>query len=121
MPGQAVLLSISKHSTQSKMKISFAFFLLGLAYTSAAPEMRFSCSECREEMHKLGGMVKYGAKDIADYLTANYCPTLPADSEACEHDLSRHYVGMLYTIVNHYFVDGAVHICQTMGVCDARR
>eukprot|EP00091_Calanus_sinicus_P020227 TRINITY_DN541_c0_g1_i15.p1 TRINITY_DN541_c0_g1~~TRINITY_DN541_c0_g1_i15.p1 ORF type:complete len:189 (-),score=61.61 TRINITY_DN541_c0_g1_i15:3-569(-) len=103
------------------MKISLACLLLGLAFTSAAPDARFSCSECVDEMHKLGGMVKYGAKDIMDYLTANYCPTLPEDSHACEHDLSRHYIGMLYTIVNHFFVDGAVHICQTMGVCDARR
>merc|ERR1719420_90879 len=28
---------------------------------------------------------------------------------------------MLYSVVNHYFVDGAVHVCQTMGVCDARK
>merc|ERR1719317_1645623 len=55
-----------------------------------------------------------------EYLTANYCPTLPEDSEACDHDISRGDVGMLYSIVNHYFVDGAVHVCQTMGVCDAR-
>ena len=24
-------------------------------------------------------------------------------------------------IVHHYFMDGAVHVCQTMGVCDAMR
>merc|ERR1739838_1080167 len=94
---------------------------LGLSYTLAAPDTRFTCSECVDEMHKLGGMVKYGAKDIEQYLVANYCPTLPEDSHACEHDLGRHYIGMLYTIVNHFFVDGAVRICQTMGVCDARR
>merc|ERR1711875_112504 len=108
---------ISPHFT---MKTSLALLLLGLAYTYAAPDPRFSCHECTDEMHKLGWMVKYAAKDIMEYLTANYCPTLPEDSHACDHDISRWYVGMLYSVVNHYFVYGAVHICQTMGVCDAR-
>ena len=102
------------------MKTSLALLLLGLAYTYAAPDPRFTCHECTDEMHKLGYMVKYAAQDIMEYLTANYCPTLPEDSEACDHDISRWYVGMLYSVVNHYFVDGAVHVCQTMGVCDAR-
>ena len=57
---------------------------------------------------------------MKEYLTANYCPTLPEDSHACDHDISRWYVGMLYSVVEHFFVDGAVHVCQTMGVCDAK-
>ena len=32
-----------------------------------------------------------------------------------------HMYAFQFAIVNHFFVDGAVHICQTMGVCDARR
>merc|ERR1739842_27428 len=112
--------SLVKSSTELTMKFCLALLLLGLAYASGAPDPRFSCHECTDEMHKLGFMVKYAAKDIMEYLTANYCPTLPEDSHACEHDISRWYVGMLYTVVNHYFVDGAVHVCQTMGVCDAR-
>merc|ERR1711913_141978 len=112
--------SLVKSSTEPTMKSCLALLLLGLAYASGAPDPRFSCHECTDEMHKLGFMVKYAAKDIMEYLTANYCPTLPEDSHACEHDISRWYVGMLYTVVNHYFVDGAVHVCQTMGVCDAR-
>jgi len=103
------------------MKSSLALLLLGVASTFAAPDPRFTCHECTDEMHKLGYMVKYAAQDIMEYLTANYCPTLPEDSHACEHDISRWYVGMLYSVVNHYFVDGAVHVCQTMGVCDARK
>merc|ERR1712218_42447 len=31
------------------------------------------------------------------------------------------YVGMLYAIVEHYFVDGALHVCQTGGVCEAAK
>merc|ERR1711920_676283 len=52
------------------------------------------------------------------YLAANYCPTTN-DEEFCVERLSRYYVGMLYAIVNHYFVDGGLHICQTMGQCEA--
>merc|ERR1711973_1053461 len=74
----------------------------------AAPEARFSCSECVDEMHKLGWMVKMAAVPIHDYLAANYCPTLNEDQQWCEEALSRHYV-----------VDGAIHVCQTGGACDA--
>ena len=58
--------------------------------------------------------------EIAGYLTDNYCPTLPEDSEACQHDLPRHYVEMLTAVVDHYFVEGALHICEAWGVCHAR-
>merc|ERR1711928_118877 len=50
----------------------------------AAPEARFSCSECVDEMHKLGWMVKMGAVPIHDYVAANYCPTLGEDQGWCE-------------------------------------
>ena len=33
---------------------------------------------------------------------------------------SRYYVGMLFAVVEHWFVDGALHVCQTAGTCDAR-
>merc|ERR1711997_565273 len=85
----------------------------------AAPEARFSCSECVDEMHKLGWMVKMGAVPIHDYIAANYCPTLGEDQGWCEEKVSRYYVGMLFAIVEHYFVDGAIHVCQTGGACDA--
>ena len=55
---------------------------------------------------------------------ANYCPTVDGhhghDQQWCEDQLSKYYVGMLFAVVEHYFVDGAVHICQTFGVCDAK-
>merc|ERR1711994_1028049 len=54
-----------------------------------------SCSECVDEMHKLGWMVKMGAVPIHDYVAANYCPTLGEDQGWCEEALSRYYVGML--------------------------
>merc|ERR1711950_112426 len=100
--------------TVLKMKtIILVSFLAAAAL--AAPEARFSCSECVDEMHKLGWMVKMGAVPIHDYVSANYCPTLGEDQAWCEEALSRFYVGMLFAVVEHYFVDGAVHVWQTGG------
>ena len=87
-----------------------------------------------------------GAIPIHDYIRDNYCPTL--DSTAAQHfcedslskylmsststflldfnadctstSTSRYYVGMLFAVVEHWFVDGALHVCQTAGTCDAR-
>jgi hypothetical protein len=86
----------------------------------AAPEARFSCEECVFEMHNLERLIKAGAHDIREYLIANYCPTL--DEEIghhiqCEEDLTKYYIGMLDMVVRHWFVDGAVHVCMTMGIC----
>ena len=67
-----------------------------------------------------------------------------SQQEFCVEKLARYYIGMLVrmmwieivatlfgqeisslitqdAIVHHYFMDGAVHVCQTMGVCDAMR
>merc|ERR1712211_121299 len=99
-----------------KTMILVSFFA---TVASAAPEARFSCSECVDEMHKLGWMVKMAAVPIHDYLAANYCPTLNEDQQWCEEALSRYYVGALFAVVEHYFVDGAIHVCQTGGACDA--
>merc|ERR1712211_112006 len=84
-----------------------------LAGAMAAPESRFLCSECVDEMHKLGHMVKMGAVYIHDYIRDTYCPTHGDHQHFCRESLSRYYVGMLYAIVEHYFVDGALHVCQT--------
>ena len=52
-------------------------------------------------------------------MTANYCPTLEGDHvQQCEEHLANSYPDMLMMIVNHFFVDGAQHICMAMGVCD---
>merc|ERR1712119_144023 len=104
---------------QRKMKVTLFLVLVGLSYSTAGPGPRFTCEECVHEMRELAFMIKFVAKDIQDYLTANYCPTLPEDDHACEHDLAHHYIGMLYSVVTHFFVDGAVHVCQTAGICDA--
>merc|ERR1711970_324402 len=101
----------------SEMLVSF-LSLLALSGVLAAPETRFTCDECVNEMRDLGWLIYGGAQDIEDYLLANYCPTLE-DEGLCKHDLPGQYVKMLYAIVMHYFVDGALHMCQTGGVCDA--
>merc|ERR1719510_1765025 len=51
------------------------------------------------------------------YLTANYCPGLEGHEEQCENDLTRNYVQMLFMIVQHFFVDGAQHICEAWNIC----
>jgi len=86
----------------------------------AAPNLRMTCTECVEEMHHLGRHMHEGAPYIAEYLKDNFCPTVQ-DVEECEEHLVRYYVHQLGAIVEHFFVDGAVHICQTAGTCDVVR
>merc|ERR1711935_186455 len=87
------------------------------------PEQRFLCSECVDEMHGLGWMVKMAAPDLHDYIRDFYCPSLSttAGQHFCTDKLSKYYVGMLFAVVQHYFVDGALHVCQTGGLCDAAK
>merc|ERR1739838_370925 len=70
--------------------------LLAVIRAMGAPDPRFTCSECVDEMHKMAHLVGQKAKDIQNYLIANYCPTVN-DQEMCEEDLSRYYIGMLFT------------------------
>merc|ERR1712141_874193 len=81
-----------------------------IAAASAAPEARFSCEECVREMHGLAAMVKMGAIPIHDYIRDNYCPSL--DSTAAQH--------FCEDSLSNYYVDGALHVCQTSGTCSAR-
>merc|ERR1712055_1023258 len=113
----------STRSRVSHKMMKVALLLLPLiAAVFTAPEARFTCEECVREMHGLAAMVKMGAIPIHDYLRDNYCPTLEstAAQHFCEDSLSKYYVGMLFAVVEHYFVDGALHVCQTSGTCSAR-
>merc|ERR1712223_296247 len=94
----------------SRMMFRVSLLLPLLAAASAAPEARFLCSECVREMHGLAAMVKMGAIPIHDYIRDNYCPTLDstAAQHFCEDSLSKYYVGMLFAVVEHWFVDGAL-------------
>merc|ERR1712126_526245 len=47
-------------------------------------------------------------------------PRLHRSSALLRDSLSKYYVGMLFGVVEHYFVDGALHVCQTAGTCSAR-
>merc|ERR1712099_55738 len=111
----------SAFSQDPTMLALSAFVLLTSVACLLQPANGFSCSECVHEMRKLGLMVQQGAVPIHDYVAANYCPTLGEDQGWCEEALSRYYVGMLFAIVEHYFVDGAIHVCQTGGACDAAK
>merc|ERR1712179_755725 len=68
-----------------------------------------NCQECVNEMHGLSFLIKQGAGDIMNFLTANYCPGLTGHEEQCENDLTKNYVQMLFMVVQHFFVDGAQH------------
>merc|ERR1712112_411817 len=88
--------------------------------TTPGDEDNFSCEECVREMRDLGYLIQAGAPFIEAYLAENYCPTIEDPEDRCEEDLSQGYSRMLGAIVNHYFIDGALHICQTGGLCDVR-
>ena len=48
----------------------------------------------------------------------DYCPSLGEEMiESCEEKLAHSYIAMLEMIVQHFFVDGAQHICQAWGAC----
>merc|ERR1719216_233008 len=64
-----------------------------------------NCQECVNEMHGLS------------FLIANYCPGLTGHEEQCENDLTKNYVQMLFMVVQHFFVDGAQHICEAWNFC----
>ena len=78
-----------------------------------------NCQECVNEMHGLSFLIKQGAGDMMAYLTANYCPGLegPENVAMCESDLTKNYVQMLFMVVQHFFVDGAQHICEAWNFC----
>ena len=82
-------------STKTIHNSFVAVLLLGLACTSAAPDARFKCSECVDEMHKLGGVVRFGAKDIMDYLTANYYP--PCQKTAMHYNMTSPVTTLVYS------------------------
>merc|ERR1712098_884593 len=96
---------------------STSIMLLSLVVLSALSGVlsspRFSCEECVREMHGLGGLIREAAPFIEEYLASNYCPTV--DAHHCEENLTVDYVRALYAIVEHYFIDGALHVCQTEG------
>merc|ERR1712012_339235 len=70
-----------------QIKMRAIVLLSLLAGAMAAPESRFLCSECVDEMHKLGHMVKMGAVYIHDYIRDTYCPTLGDHQHFCRESL----------------------------------
>jgi len=98
-----------------KTLVFLSLFFLGAL---ASEDTRFSCNECVREMHNLGRLIYDGAPHIEEYLKDAYCPTIDVDQEMCREDLTAGYAYMLFAVVNHFFVDGALHVCQTGGVCD---
>merc|ERR1711872_410752 len=99
-------MGVSSSQLASIMRSLFIVSLI-LGFSMSAPDMRMTCEECVREMHSLGRIVKEGAPAIVEYLRGNYCPTVH-DVEECEQHLVKYYVGQLFAIVEHYFIDGAL-------------
>merc|ERR1712241_76928 len=72
--------------SNTDMKV-FALLFLAAACLASPDPRQMTCDECGEEMHRMSFIVKLKAREIEQYLTANYCPPLPEDSHACDHDL----------------------------------
>ena len=105
-------------STVSHLTEMLLLLLLSLLSLTAGQlsEPTISCSECLSEMESLGELVSQGSHTIQQFLISNYCPGL-AGTEECEDLLVKNYVPMLELVVQHYFVQGANHICSAWGVC----
>merc|ERR1712158_101880 len=104
--------TLTTTTTSTMLKL---VLLLSVASLGSA----LNCQECVKEMHSLGFLVKQASPEIMAFLTENYCPGLTGHEEQCENDLTKNYVGALWMVVEHFFVDGAQHICQAWGFCDA--
>merc|ERR1719430_1662550 len=88
-----------------------------LASALAAPETRFSCSECVEEMRGLGHLVKMGAVTIHEYiiyLEQNFCLD---DWEDCKHLVVEHFANMHTMAMEKFFIP--TEICMSEPVCGA--
>ena len=102
------------------MKIA-AIVLAVATLTSSIPQTKFlNCGECIFEMQHLSYLIKQEANLFEAYLTDNYCPGLGEFAEQCENEMVGNYVQALFMVVQHYFVDGAAHICQAAGICDVK-
>merc|ERR1712141_365574 len=95
-------------------------FKLGLLLVLATSSQALNCNECINEMHGINMIIKHGAPEIMGFLKENYCPTLDGEEnvQMCLSNRTEFYVEMLWMIVEHFFVDGAQHICQAWGFCD---
>ena len=125
------------------MKITLYFIVAlcsmsGIRSVLQKDKTRMECTNCISEMQGLGDLIKMGAstievnctllhiftiftkKNLKDFLVENYCPTVAPDPSShiqCERDLAGNYVPLLEMVVDHYFVEGAEHICKAWGVC----
>ena len=105
--------SISEKLTTLTTTMLKLVLLLSVASLGSA----LNCEECVREMHGLSFLIKQGAPAMQAYLTENYCPGLEGHEEQCENDLTRNYIQMLFMVVQHFFVDGAQHICEAWNFC----
>merc|ERR1712179_893200 len=97
--------SINSRLTTISSDMLKLVLLLSLASLGSA----LNCQECVNEMHGLSFLIKQGAGDIMNFLTANYCPGLTGHEEQCENDLTKNYVQMLFI--------GAQHFCEAWNFC----
>ena len=123
--------------------IGVIFSLVAVASSGlVVPQPRIACNECVMEMHNIAAVISQFAGDIEvtefntqnilkywkifqEFLKVEYCPAAAAEDEhltieRCSQDLADAYPIMLDMVIQHFFNDGALHICQVAGVCDVR-
>merc|ERR1712012_663183 len=111
---------INQQSSKNRMMRLVVTLVACMAVVRAAPEAgaMIGCDECVHEMRKMGDIIRHHAPGIEERVRQNYCPSLGEELlQDCEEHLAHSYLAMLNMIVQHFFVDGAQHICQAWGAC----
>ena len=121
-----IIISLIEVEISDLMMKVLLVLCLAMASTMSAPDTRFSCSECVDEMHHLGlwviiylltiinftffySLIREGHEAITAYLQTNYCPTSD-DVEECEEHLAFYYPHMLVfgiflkTLMNYQYL-----------------
>lgn len=75
----------------------------------------FTCEECVRELRIFGKMVIGAGKVLAEYLKTHWCPA--QGDEDCHNQIELEYPKMLDIVVIHFFLDGAIFVCQAEGIC----
>merc|ERR1712241_1051453 len=107
---------------QIKMFRALIFTALAIgsisAFSIANPKEEFTCEECVTEIRKFGRNVIQNGEFIGEYLRTHWCPT--QNDPNCHNNIELEYPKMLDIVVLHFFMDGAIQMCQAEGICDVK-
>merc|ERR1711887_169109 len=115
--------------SNTDMKV-FALLFLAAACLASPDPRQMTCDECVEEMHRMSFIVKLKAREIEQYLTANYCPTLPeyvvylqqqwCTDPRCHDAVATHFPSM-HAMAMEQFWDATATCNQYAQVCGATK